>query len=157
MTIGRNAALAALALVATLVIGMVLGVLGLGAATRYVTRPDQNRLPPVPAAAGGFQQHMLRVIEPSDSTQEGKVRVVVERAANRNRALIQALNVALKASVDTMRTELAPLLTTDQRERLDRAATRLPPIREPGRPAARGLIRLGPPPDGPPDRPPPPQ
>ena len=156
MTISRNTALAALALCATLVIGMVLGVLGLGAATRYLMRFDPNQFPRVPAPAGAFQQHMLRMIEPTDSAQEVKVRVVVERAADRNRALIQALNVALKGSVDTMRTELAPLLTKDQRERLERAASRLPPIREPGPPAARGPIRVGPPPDGPPDRPPPP-
>lgn len=155
MTISRNAALAALALFATLVIGIVLGVLGVGAATRYVMRIDPVRYR-TPAPAGAFQEHMLRVIEPSDSIQEAKVRVVVERAGDRNRALLRELNVALKASVDTMRTELAPMLTADQRERLERTANRLPPVREPGPPPNRRPVRVGPPPDGPPDRPPPP-
>ena len=152
MNVSRTAAVA---LLATLITGMVIGVLGVGALGRHLMRLDPPRYRP-PAPAGAFQEHMLRVIEPKDSIQEAKVRVVLERAADRNRALIQRLNVSLRASVDSMRTEIAPLLTADQRERLERATNRLPPVREPGGPGPRGPGMGGPPPDAPPDRPPPP-
>ena len=151
MTVSRTTAVV---LLATLIIGMVLGVLGVGAAGRYVMRPDPpSSRPPAPA---GFQEHMIRVIEPTDRMQEARVRVVVERAADRNRAMIQDLNVHLRASVDSMRAELAPLLTGDQRERLAQATSRLPPVRGPGTPGGRGPGRGGPPPGPAPDRPPPP-
>ena len=150
MNVSRTAAIV---LLVTLLIGMVLGVLGVGAASRYLVRPDPPLFRP-PAPAGGFQEHMIRTIEPSDSVQEAKIRVIVERAADRNRALIQHLNGALKASVDSMRAELAPMLTTDQRERLERTASSLPPVRTPDGPGARCGGRGGPP-DAPPDRPPP--
>lgn len=151
MNVSRTAALV---LLVTLLTGMVIGVLGVGALSRYLMRFEPPRYRP-PAPAGAFQEHMLRVIEPRDSVQEAKVRVVLERTADRNRTLIQNLNVSLKASVDSMRAEVAPLLTADQRERLERATDRLPPVREPGGPPPRGPGRGGPPPDAGPDRPPP--
>ena len=145
-------------LLATLVIGVALGALGAGA-----IRPRLERGGPPPPRAGGpspdggLTEHVMRVIEPSDSAQATKVRAVVERTAARNRELIQELNGSLKASIDSMRAELAPMLTTDQRERLARAVRQLPAVRGPGAPGGRGPRGGGPPPDGPPpDRPPPP-
>ncbi|CAN5882264.1 hypothetical protein BH11GEM2_BH11GEM2_28870 [soil metagenome] len=98
----------------------------------------------------------MSVIEPSDSVQEARVRAIVERTAAHNRTMIQALNQSLRASVDSMRVELAPLLSATQRDRLDRAVQQLPPVRGPGAPGGRSPGRGGPPPDSPPDRPPPP-
>jgi len=87
---------------------------------------------------------MVSVIEPRDATQEAQVRAIVERTAIRNRAIIQDLNRSLRASVESMRAELAPMLSDDQRDRLQRATNQLPPVRGPGPPGDRG----GPPPGG---------
>ncbi len=147
MNVSRTAALL---LLATLVVGIALGALGAGA-----LRPRLERGPPPPPreagprGSGGFAEHMMGVIEPTDSGQAAAVRVVVERTAARNRRIIQDLNGSLKASVDSMRAELAPMLTVDQRQRLDRAVRQLPAVRGPGGPGrgpgSRG--RDGPPPE----------
>jgi hypothetical protein len=147
---------AALLLLATLIVGAALGVLGAGA-----LRPRlERRNPPPPRQggppAGGFAEHMMSVIEPSDSVQEARVRAIVERTAAHNRTMIQALNQSLRASVDSMRVELAPLLSATQRGRLDRAVQQLPPVRGPGAPGGRSPGRGDRPPDSPPDRSPPP-
>ncbi|CAN5459094.1 hypothetical protein BH09GEM1_BH09GEM1_33870 [soil metagenome] len=142
MNVSRTAALL---LLATLVVGIALGALGAGA-----LRPRLERGPPPPPpeagprGSGGFAEHMMSVIEPTDSAQASAVRAVVERAAARNRRIIQDLNGSLKASVDSMRAKLAPMLTPDQRDRLERAVRQLPAVRGPGGPGSRG--RGGPPP-----------
>lgn len=153
MNVSRSAGLL---LAATLIIGVAMGALGAGA-----IRPRLERRPPPPPReggppGGGFAEHMMRVIEPTDSVQASKVRAVVERTASHNRAIIQDLNASLRASVDSMRAELSPMLTADQRERLGQAVSQLPPVRGPGAPRGEGTGRGGPPPDGPQDRPPPP-
>lgn len=134
---------AALLLLATLVVGIALGALGAGA-----LRPRLERGPPPPPPGagprgGGFAEHMMSVIQPTDSAQAAGVRAVVERTAARNRSIIQELNGSLKATVDSMRAELAPMLTADQRDRLDRAVREMPAVRGPGGPGGRG--RGGPP------------
>jgi hypothetical protein len=146
---------AGLLLLATLAVGVALGALGAGA-----LRPRLERINPPPPRqggppAGGFAEHIMSVIDPSDSAQESKVRAVVERTAARNRSSIEGLNQSLRASVDSMRVELTPMLTADQRERLDRAVHALPPVRGPGAAGPRGPGRGGPPPGRSPDRPPP--
>ena len=133
---------AALLLGATLVLGVVLGVLGAGA-----LRPRFERFgPPLMEAPnpggrgrpGGFAAHMEDVIAPRDSAQRGVVRGVIDRTAARNRTLIEQLNRTLRASVDSMRVELAPVLSEDQRQRLERAVARLPAVRGPGGAGPRG-------------------
>ena len=151
---------AAILLAVTLLLGVLLGVLGAGA-----LRPRLERAGPRPRGAlpprgepGGFAAHMEEVIAPRDSAQRAAVRVVIERTAARNRVLIEQLNGTLRASVESMRVELAPLLSEDQRQRLERAAARLPAVRGPGGAGPRGRPRDGPPRrDGPPpgDAPPP--
>jgi hypothetical protein len=153
MNVSRSAGLL---LLATLAVGVALGALGAGA-----LRPRLERINPPPPRqggppAGGFAEHIMSVIDPSDSAQESKVRAVVERTAARNRSSIEGLNQSLRASVDSMRVELTPMLTADQRERLDRAVRALPPVRGPGGAGPRGPGRGGPPPGRSPDRPPPP-
>ncbi|MEO8624413.1 MAG: hypothetical protein ABI625_25250 [bacterium] len=144
---------AALLLLATLAIGIVLGTLGAGA-----LRPRLETPPPLPGQPGargpgrpgGFAEHMQDVIAPRDSVQAELVRAIVERTAARNRAIIEELNQTLRASVDSMRGELAPILTADQRDRLERATNQLPPIRGPGAPGRRGGPGGPPPREGPP-------
>ena len=144
---------AALLLIATLAIGIILGALGAGAVRPRFEGGPPRMGPPGPrdgGRPGGFAEHMLEVIAPRDSAQATAVRVVVERAAVRNRGLIEHLNGSLRASVDSMRGELAPLLAADQRDRLEHATNQLPPVRGPGAPGPRGR------PGGPPEREPPP-
>ena len=141
MSITRSAAML---LIATLAIGVVLGILGAGAMRpRLEGRPPREG-PPGPQGRrgqgrpGGFAEHMQQVIEPRGPEQAAAVRVVVERTAARNRGLIEQLNRSLRASVDSMRAELGPLLDADQRDRLERATNQLPPVGGPGTPGDRG-------------------
>jgi hypothetical protein len=143
---------AALLLAATLVIGMVLGVLGAGALRPRFERAGPPWMgapnPGVRGRPGGFTEHMEEVIAPRDSAQRVVVRGVIDRTAARNRSLIEQLNRTLRASVDSMRGELAPLLSEDQRQRLERAVVRLPAVRGPGGPGPRGPPGDGSPRDG---------
>ena len=151
MNVSRTAALL---LLGTLVVGVALGALGAGALRpRLETRRPPPRGDDRGRGTGGFAAHMLEVIAPRDSTQGARVRVIVERAATRNRAHIEDLNHSLRASVDSMRAELAPFLSSDQRDRLERATNQLPPVRGPGPPGPRedgGRRGEGPPGGGPP-------
>ena len=141
MSITRSAAML---LIATLAIGVVLGILGAGAMRpRLEGRPPRDGPPGPPGprgqgGPGGFAAHMQQVIEPRGPEQAAAVRVVVERTAARNRGLIEQLNRSLRASVDSMRAELGPLLDADQRDRLERATNQLPPVGGPGTPGDRG-------------------
>lgn len=143
---------AAVLLAVTLLLGVLLGVLGAGALRPRLERAGPPPMgPPRPRGGpGAFAAHMEEVIAPRDSAQRIAVRVVIERTAARNRWLIDQLNRALRASVDSMRVELAPVLDGEQRERLERAAARLPAVRGPGGAGPRGQPRNGPPRDGPP-------
>ena len=134
-------------LIATLAIGVVLGILGAGAMRPRLEGRRPREGPPGPQGPqgprgqgrpGGFAEHMQQVIEPRGPEQAAAVRVVVERTAARNRALIEHLNGSLRASVDSMRAELGPLLDADQRDRLERATNQLPPVGGPGAPRGRG-------------------
>ena len=131
-------------LIATLAIGAVLGVLGAGAMRPHLEGRPPREGPPGPPGPrgqgrpGGFAEHMQQVIEPRGPDQAAAVRAVVERTAARNRALIEQLNGSLRASVESMRAELGPLLDADQRERLERATNQLPPVGGPGAPGGRG-------------------
>ena len=140
MNVSRSAALL---LLATLATGILLGALGAGALRPRLEGRPPFAGPPGSLGArgqgrqngrGGFAAHMEEVIAPRDSAQSAAVRVVVERIAARNRALIEQLNGSLRASVDSMRSELAPILDAGQRDRLERATNRLPPVRGPGPP-----------------------
>ena len=141
-----------------LVVGVLLGALGAGAVRPRLERGGPPPMGPRggrgPGGPGGFAAHMVEVIAPRDSVQAAAVRAVVERVAGRNRALIDQLNQSLRASVDSMRGELAPLLAADQRERLERATNQLPMVRGPGGPGGPGGRGGpgGPPRRGPPDR-----
>jgi len=137
---------AALLLAATLVLGVTLGVLGAGALRPRFERagPPPMGPPPPRGRPGGFAEHMEDVIAPRDSAQRVAVRVVIERTAARNRSLIEQLNRTLRASVDSMRVELAPVLREDQRQRLEQAVDRLPAVRGPGGVGPRGRPGDGP-------------
>ena len=141
-----------LLLAATLLLGIVLGAAGMGALQRR-RRAELGGLGRPP----GFARHVTEVIGPRDSAQAARLEPAIARAAARNERIIRAANAGLRGSLDSMRTELAPLLDEAQRERLERM-TRLPPPFGP-RPFPRGMRGPrpeGPPPEGPPPGGPPP-
>ena len=133
---------AALLLAATLVLGVILGVLGAGALRPRFERAGPPWMQPPNfgprGRPGAFAEHMEEVIAPRDSAQRVAVRGVIDRTAARNRSLIEQLNRTLRTSVDSMRIELAPVLSEDQRQRLERAVARLPAVRGPGGAGPRG-------------------
>jgi hypothetical protein len=141
----------ALLLAATLAVGVLLGLLGASSLERTRRRP-----PGPPAEGGGLVRHMLEVIQPRDSAQRAAIEPVLERAAARNRDVIRGVNERMRASIDSMRAELLPILDEDQRGRLDEAARRLPPIRAGGGGPPFGRRGGGPPGRGGPDDGPPP-
>lgn len=147
---------AAVLLFITLVLGVALGALGVGALSRQRAEQVQQL-----RRAPGFVSHMEDVIQPRDSMQRSKIEPILEATAARNDSILHGTNEQLHAALDTMRARLAPMLDANQRERLDQAATLAPPIRpagdgegrsDRGPPPPRGdggpPPRRGPPPDG---------
>jgi len=134
---------AAIMLLITLLLGIALG--GVGALSRQRNeRVQQLRRPP------GFVAHMEEVIQPRDSTQRAKVDSVLALTAARNDSILQGANTQLRNALDSMRAQLDPLLSVDQRSRLEKTAQLAPPLRPAGegrgdRPPPEGR---GPPPDG---------
>ena len=121
----------ALILLATFLIGGLVGVLATGAiAQRRVSRVADLR-------ERGFEMQLERIIEPRDEAQREAIRAILSTAAKRNRATMEGAREEIRSSLEEMREELDPLLDEDQRERLDEAAKRFrrgPPGRPPGPP-----------------------
>jgi hypothetical protein len=132
-------------LVATLVIGAVLGVLGAGA----LERRQRDRIEAI-GRPRGFAEHMEQVIAPHDSAQRARILPVIQATIERNERIVRGTNDALRASIDSMRAALDPMLDPEQRDRLADVTRRLPPVGlgRPGGPPPDG--RRGPPPPGPP-------
>ena len=149
----------AMLLAMTLVVGIVIGAAG----SREIARlwlpggPPPENSPDNRAngrdsgredpAASPFVVRMERAIEPRDSAQQAVVRAILVRTAQSNRSVIQTTNQTLRALVDSMRVELAPLLDEAQRARLDEETRRLAPV-GPRRGPPDGRGRPGRPPRG---------
>lgn len=101
-------------LLATLVVGGVVGALATGAAFN-------NRVKEIESLRnrGGFAERMEAVIEPHDEAQRAQIRAVLERAHARYIEDRRSCGAAFAASTDSMRADLAPLLTPEQAERLE--------------------------------------
>lgn len=124
---------------AMLAIGMVLGAVLSG----YIAERRMRQLAEL-RGPRGFVEHMEQVIDPKDGAQRDAVRPIIEAAGKRNEQIIGAAQASLKASVDQMQTELAPILDEAQRAHLKDVTERLPnPLRGRGGPG-----RGGPPPFG---------
>jgi len=127
---------AAVMLFVTLVLGIALGALGVGALSRQRNEQVQQL-----RHAPGFVAHMEEVIQPRDSAQREKLEPILAATAARNDTILRGTNEQLRAALDSMRAKLAPVLDAPQRERLDQAAKLAPPIR----PAGEGRGEQGPP------------
>lgn len=144
----------------TLVTGFALGLFADASLVRNRReRIGELRRPP------GFVAHMESVIEPHSDAQRDSIRPILEGVARANGQVIHDVNTHLRATLDSMRTTLAPMLDAAQQDRLAVEVNRMPdavgpgrrggppPFGGPGGPGGRGRGRGGPRDDG---RPPPP-
>ena len=131
-------------LAATLVVGFALGLFADASLVRgRRDRIGEIRRPP------GFVAHMEDVIQPHSDAQRDSIRPLLEHTAQQNGMIMRDANDHLRATLDSMRTALAPMLDQAQRDRLAHEVGRMPPF-GPGR--GRGgpppFGRGGAPPDG---------
>ncbi|MFH1568711.1 MAG: hypothetical protein ABIL09_12000 [Gemmatimonadota bacterium] len=122
----------ALVLVATLVIGMVLGALLFGMVQRERFRPAMRLARP-----DRFMASVEEVIRPRDEAQRHAVREVLERFDEQMKRNREQAAVHMRAELDSLQTSLSPLLDQTQRQHLREHLLR-----------HREFIRRGPP--GPP-------
>jgi len=151
-----NTVRAWLLLIVTLLLGVAIGVLAAGALQdRRFARVNDIRRP------GGFTEHLQEVIRPTSDSQWNAIRPFVETAARENTDRRRLHDGAMRASLDSLRIRLEPLLDAAQRERLARfvPGRRGGPSPRDGRPPRRDRPddahsddHPGPPPDGPPRR-----
>ena len=133
----------------TLLLGIAIGVLGAGALQeRRFARVLDIRRP------GGFIEHVQQVIQPTSDAQWAQIRPIVEATAEENAGIRRMHDSAMRATLDSLRARVNPLLDERQRERLARFVPGRPG--RPGGPPRRGGPRDDAPPplDG---RGPPPQ
>lgn len=137
----KNESRSVAVVVATLAVGMVLGMLLQGMLLRVRTqRVDELRRPE------GFVAQFESAIQPTPA-QRDSVHRILDRVGRHNDSIIASSNVALKASVDSLLHALEPLLSAEQNDRVKRMS-RLP---DPFHPAPDRRRPPGPP-DG--ERPP---
>ncbi|NBW66276.1 hypothetical protein EBR44_11025, partial [bacterium] len=105
---------AALILLLTLVLGMVLGAVTRTAmATRRESEIGGVRRP------AGFVNHMRDVIQPRDAAQLDKLLPALERTAARNDSIVRDARDRLRIELDSMRARIAGDLDAAQNARLE--------------------------------------
>ena len=135
----KPATQSALILLATLILGFVVGALATGALRSHrMVRVERLR------ERGGFVEHMERAIEPRDQNQRSEILPILEATAERNRLIIDSAHGELRKALDAMITELEPYLDEAHLRRFRETARLTDPFRPPPPPGERG------------DRPPPP-
>lgn len=103
----------ALIIIATLVIGIVIGV--------FLAGPVLHRhIGPGPGDRGGamFMTMLERIIQPT-ADQEDAVREILERHAAKLDFMHEEFRIEMVATMDSLRKELDPILTDEQKARLD--------------------------------------
>ncbi len=139
-------------LIVTLLLGIAIGLLSAGAMQeRRFARVNDIRRP------GGLIERVQEVIRPTSDSQWNVIRPIVEATAQQNISMRRVHDSAMRATIDTLKARLNPLLDDSQRERLARFA----PDRRDGAAPRRGRDGRPGPRDGPPlrrddDRGPPP-
>lgn len=115
-------------LLATLALGVVLGMLAQGTLTR-----DRDRRVAEVRTEPGFVSLVEEVIQPRPD-QVADVRAVLEASARSYDSVVAASREDVRAVLDSMKVRLAPILDDRQRERLSRMANVPDPHRRPPRP-----------------------
>jgi len=144
-----------LMLLSTLLIGILLGSLITGAVNnRRMRNLAEMR------SARGLAFHFEEVVQPESEEQREAIRAVLDEAAPKFSAAMQESRERMRALTDSVRAELDPLLTDEQRKRLEERM-RIGPRGAPGvprldddrrrrRPHSDGERGPGPPPPPPP-------
>ena len=101
-----------LILIGTLLIGIVIGVLGSGfamrrMANRFADRPFSKR----------FANVYERIIGPDDANRD-TVLAILEKHADQIEEFRQTHDATMKAYIDSLKAELDPILTPEQKQRL---------------------------------------
>jgi hypothetical protein len=129
-------------IVATLVIGILIGTFLAGPVLhRRVERRHRDRGPEM------FTQMMERVIRPTAEQQEA-VHAVLEKYSMRLEELHESFGTEMMSTIDSLKADLDPLLTEEQKARLKERHDRLE--RYKGRRPGPGMKDRMPPPPGPP-------
>lgn len=135
-----------LILIATLALGMVLGSLITGAAVnRRLERIADMR------TARGMAFFLERSIQPESEEQRAAIRAVLEDAAPAFTEVMRESRERMARLTDSLRAELEPLLSEEQRERLDEGMRMRhggPPFGPPGERGGPGPEPRRPRPDG---------
>jgi len=106
----------------TLVIGMLLGALIVGAVGQWrAGRAEGLR------HEEAFTRHMVTLIQPRDEAQRDAVRQIVRATAARNTEIAVEFRESMRSALQAMVEELAPLLDEEQLDRLQRFAASPPP------------------------------
>jgi hypothetical protein len=108
-----------LILIGTLIIGIVIGVLGSGVARRQMTRKFANR--PFPKQ---FTAVFERIIGP-DATNRDTVLAILQNNAEKFDQFQRQHEATMRAMIDSLNAELDPILTPEQKQRLDEHNERL--------------------------------
>jgi len=125
---------------ATLLIGVVLGAVLVGALGQFrAGRIEGMR------ERDGFVRDIQRMIQPRDDAQRAELRPIIEATATRNRQIMGDFNNQMRAALADLVAELEPHLDDEQLARLRRFADRPPPPGGPGAPDGRGGRRPPPP------------
>jgi hypothetical protein len=108
-------------LAATLVVGFALGLFTDASLVRGRRHAiDGIRRPP------GFVDHMLSVIQPHSDAQRDSIKPALEHIAEVNQQAFRDADKRMRATIDSMRTALAPILDAGQRDRLAAEISRGP-------------------------------
>ncbi len=134
-----------LIIVATLLIGMLIGVLGSGFVVhRFVSRAVDMRRQDV------FVERLMDVIDPAPD-QEAEVKGILDRHAERFSDITDEFHRETSALFDSLRADLDPVLTDEQKARLEERHRRFGRLMGCGRPSpARKPGGKCPPPPPPP-------
>ena len=101
----------AIILLCTLLVGIALGSLGMGALTR-----QRLQLIPNPYF---FTRHTLRLIQPHDEAQRAQVRSIRKGAKPRFKELIRTIAPAMQSLADSVYGELKPHVDAEQWARIE--------------------------------------
>jgi hypothetical protein len=103
----------ALIIIGTLLIGIVIGALGSGLVVhKFATRMAEMRHREI------FVERIVELIDPTPE-QEPKVRDILTRHAEKFSELAEGFHEDASALLDSLRSELAPVLTEEQKARLE--------------------------------------
>ena len=107
-------------LAATLIIGIFLGLLVPGLFHKFDRRHTMERGGPMPERKGDWFVHTLnRIVEPTTEQQE-KFKPVAAWASARIDSIEQSANFEAKRVLDSVKTQLHPIITEAQWSRLEK-------------------------------------